>query len=242
MQVHPAMLMKKKEQLNLSRSTLGNMGGPTSKQFGNWGGPAPTSGPSIPSLQGYPEKFMKTKERRNAKCMGRGELARESPLTMPFPAGEVACEDETNFRSGPRAPCPLSLVPYHKNEGASGDVDENKGTTKFIALNAREYGGADVQTLRQHEGPSPNFWLLDSSLAGISREVYENKGTGKYQVRCQGELARELPLITLFPGGEGASEYETNFQNGPRVPCPVSLAPFQKNAGASGDICENKRQ
>jgi hypothetical protein len=62
MKVHPAMFMKTKEGGNFSRPTPRNLGGQRPNPAVAEGAPTPTSGSSILSLKGYPEKFMKTKE------------------------------------------------------------------------------------------------------------------------------------------------------------------------------------
>ena len=65
------------------------------------------------------------------------------PLMIPDPGGEGAGGEESNFSTSPRVPvpCPVSLVPLHKNEGASGDVDENKGSEKFTSASSRNSPG-----------------------------------------------------------------------------------------------------
>jgi hypothetical protein len=71
---------------------------------------------------------MKTKELENIiddATTGRGRV----PVgTTPF----------LDLAPVSRFPCPVSLVPLNKNEGASGDVYENKGTEKCLTPNARK--------------------------------------------------------------------------------------------------------
>jgi len=88
---------------------------------------------------------------------------------------------------------------------------------------------------------TPNFWLLDSLLAGISREVYENKGTGKFQVAKPGGTRQGIAFDDSISGLGGhlwAQFYLSALRPVSRVPCPISR--FTKNEGASGDVHENK--
>jgi hypothetical protein len=76
---------------------------------------------SFLSLMEYPEKFMKTKELGNAV---------DDPMFKREECLRPRIHSSTSWPVS-RVPCPLSRVPLYKNEGASGDVDENKGTGKF---------------------------------------------------------------------------------------------------------------
>jgi hypothetical protein len=111
------------------------------------------------------------------------------PLMIHYPGGEGTCGHKSISR--PCAPYPVSRCT--KNEGASGDVHENKGTRKFLAPMPGNKGGPMSEASGGRKWPDANFWLLDSLLAGISREVYENKGTGKF-------LA---PNARKYTGGSG---------------------------------------
>jgi len=62
---------------------------------------------------------------------------------IPYPGGGDAYQQESisqHYVAYPISivPCPVSLVPFYKYEGASGDVYENKGTGKFLAPYARK--------------------------------------------------------------------------------------------------------
>ena len=146
MKVHPAISMKKKERENLSHPTRGNiilgLRRPNAAAAGRT--PTRTSDSSILSLTGYPEKFMKTKERENAIDVPLSGLGGNPWARIDF---STSCPVS-------RDPCPMSR--FTKNEGASGDVYENKGTGKFLTPNTRKYtGGSDVRTPWQQEGPRP---------------------------------------------------------------------------------------
>ena len=122
--------------------------------------------------------------------------------------------------------CGTPLALALKNEGASGDVHENKGTGKFLAPNARKYGGGfGVRTLRHQKGLDNDFSPGDSLLAGISREVYENKGTGKY-------LA---PKPRKYNGASASERYGTR-----RGPDPDFRLLDSFLAGISREVYENK--
>jgi hypothetical protein len=64
-------------------------------------------------------------------------------LMIPDPGGVDACEGDSISQGGTCLPCPLSIVPTHKYEGASGDMYENKGTGK-MALMIPAPGGVDA--------------------------------------------------------------------------------------------------
>jgi hypothetical protein len=86
----------------------------------------------------------------------------------------------------------VSLVPFHKNEGASGDVDEKKGTGKSrctvqgVGRQAKgeRTGGMEYGSALSAQLLTSVFCLLSPALKkgkreltldGISREVIENK-------------------------------------------------------------------
>jgi hypothetical protein len=116
----------------------------------------------------HPAMLMKTKGRKNS-------------VDDFIPGQEEHQRERNQFATS--SPCPVSLVlfPVPQNEGASGDVDENKGTAKMQLMIP---------------------WLGGVSACGVIQ----------------------------FPDLAPTS----------RVPCPVSLVPFHKNEGASGDVDENK--
>jgi len=117
---------------------------------------------------------------------------------IPAPGGEIAYEGDSISRPCTLIPCPLSLFPspVHKNEGASGDMYENKGTEIFQVGTPRETcrgsarndpisgrGGGEhdsIPRFRNHD-PFP-VSLIPSPVhknEGASGDIYENKGTEK---------------------------------------------------------------
>jgi len=125
------MFMKTKEWKNFSHPMPKNTGGgrrPNPAAAG--GAPILTSGSSILSLQGYPEKFMKTKELKNfmdGPRSGRGECRCAGTL---FSISQ---------------PCPLSrpkrhsLAKVYKNGGVSGFVTNGLKKSISSILSLTEY-------------------------------------------------------------------------------------------------------
>jgi len=113
-------------------------------------------------MEVHPAICMKTKGRENTKWIGRGKLTGELPWIIPYRGGGL--RGRINFSMS--HPCLLSPVPFHKNEGASGDIYEKKGTEKFSCANAWKHTSEmSFKISGDREGskfqiPGPDFWFL----------------------------------------------------------------------------------
>ena len=138
-------------------------------------------------------------------------------------------------------PAPTSDVRLvlFKNEGDSGDVDENKGRGK---TSVRFWGSVPSdQQGRSHRGPwffrkwaeiskdtagkDSKRALANSPYDGITREVIENKGTATSEIR---KMVKNRSI--------SASLASSQF-----IPAPTSdvRLPLFKNEGDSGDMYES---
>jgi len=159
-------------------------------------------------------------ERRN----GGGERSAQTPISHPGPL--------------PRVPFPVPR--FTKMKGHPVMLMKTKEGGNFSRPTRGNVGGPTSEPCGSRRGADPNFWLLDSFLEGISREVYENKGRLKCQVERARRTRRELPLMIPDPGGRVPLTRNPFLDLISRIPCPVFRAPFHKNEGASGDVYENK--
>jgi len=103
------------------------------------------------------------------------------PLMFHYPGWEATRGHESI--SPPRAPYPVTLVPCpasQKMKVHPAMFMKTKERENFSRPTPGNIPGAPTSERRgSRRDPDPHFRLLDSFLDGISREVYENKGTGK---------------------------------------------------------------
>jgi len=207
LQGYPEKFMKTKERENISHPNPGSITGlrrPNATAPG--GGPTLTSGSSIHSLQGYPEKFMKTKERE--------KFSRTTPGSIPG----VRCP---HAAAAGGAPTLTSSSSIHSLQGYPDKFMKTKEREKISRPTDGNIRGASVSERGgSRRSLDPHFQLLDSLLAGISREVHENKGAGKFHMAKPGGICQGSAIDDPISGRGGHLRARINSSTS--CPCPLS--------------------
>ena len=201
------MFMKTKEQENFWHPTRGNMAGASaSERCGTRRASTMTSRPVILSLQGYPEKFMKTKERE--------KFSRTTPGSIPG----VRCP---HAAAAGGAPTLTSSSSIHSLQGYPDKFMKTKEREKISRPTDGNIRGASVSERGgSRRSLDPHFQLLDSLLAGISREVHENKGAGKFHMAKPGGICQGSAIDDPISGRGGHLRARINSSTS--CPCPLS--------------------
>ena len=170
-----------------------------------------TSRPVILSLQGYPEKFMKTKEREN--------------ISHPNP-GSITGLRRPNATAPGGGPTLTSGSSIHSLQGYPEKFMKTKEREKFSRTTPGSIPGVRCPHAAA-AGGAPTLTSSSSihSLLEYPEKFMKTKEQENSIWRNPEEFAREVPLTIPYPGGEGTCGHESIPRPRARVPCPVSRGP-----------------